>query len=123
LPHPQKGRSFLKQSDGSAGRAVHDKVWLFNSQLHLFSGKLKSGWDGPYIVVRSYDNGAVIILDPKNRQSFTPDGSAGRAGKQQSCSVRWRHALDVAGSGCAGAAKEGGDGTGRRWHLMLAKEL
>ncbi|MQL70488.1 hypothetical protein Taro_002799 [Colocasia esculenta] len=29
----------------------------------------------------------------------------------------------VAGSGCAGAAKEGGDGTWRRWHLMLAKEL
>ena len=26
------------------------KVWLFNSRLHLFPGKLRSRWDGPYIV-------------------------------------------------------------------------
>ncbi|MQL91528.1 hypothetical protein Taro_024146 [Colocasia esculenta] len=33
---------------------VHDKVWLFNSRLR---GKLKSRWDGPYIVVKACDNG------------------------------------------------------------------
>ncbi|MQM18277.1 hypothetical protein Taro_051265 [Colocasia esculenta] len=53
---------------------VHDKVWLFNSRLSVFSGKLKSRWDGPYTVVKAYDNGAVIILDPKTGQSFTVNG-------------------------------------------------
>ncbi|MQL83077.1 hypothetical protein Taro_015560 [Colocasia esculenta] len=53
---------------------VHDKVWLFHSRLRLFPGKLKSRWDGPYTVVKAYDNGAVIILDPKTGQSFTVNG-------------------------------------------------
>ena len=53
---------------------VHDKVWLFNSRLRLFPGKLKSRWDGPYMVVKVYDNGAVVILDPKTGQSSTVNG-------------------------------------------------
>ena len=27
---------------------VHDEVWLYNSLLKLFPGKLRSRWDGPY---------------------------------------------------------------------------
>ncbi|MQL69214.1 hypothetical protein Taro_001497 [Colocasia esculenta] len=53
---------------------VHDKVWLFNSRLRLFSGKLKSRQDGLYSVVKTCDNGAIMILDPKTGQSFTVKG-------------------------------------------------
>ncbi|MQL69484.1 hypothetical protein Taro_001779 [Colocasia esculenta] len=52
---------------------MQDKVWLFNSRLSLFSGKLKSRQDGLYSVVEACDNGA-IILDPKTRQSFIANG-------------------------------------------------
>lgn len=50
------------------------KVWLFNSRLRLFPGKLKSRWDGPFIVVKAFDHGAVKILDPNNGQTFTVNG-------------------------------------------------
>ena len=50
------------------------KVWLFNSRLKLFLGKLKSRWDGPFIVVKAFDHGVVKILDPKNGQTFTVNG-------------------------------------------------
>ena len=53
---------------------VHDKVWLFNSRLRLFPGKLKFLWDSPYTVLKACDNGAVVILDPKTGQSFTVNG-------------------------------------------------
>ncbi|MQM01324.1 hypothetical protein Taro_034079, partial [Colocasia esculenta] len=37
---------------------MHDKVWLFNSWLRLYSGKLKSQQDGLYSVVKACDNGS-----------------------------------------------------------------
>ena len=50
------------------------KVWLYSSRLKLFPGKLKSRWDGPYIVIHAMDNGAVKILDPKNGNTFVVNG-------------------------------------------------
>ena len=38
-----------------------DQVFLFNSRLRLFPGKLKSKWSGPYIVVSSTTFGAVTL--------------------------------------------------------------
>ncbi|CAA6674112.1 unnamed protein product [Spirodela intermedia] len=40
---------------------VGQKVWLYDSRLKLFSGKLKSKWKGPYVVEETYDHGAVMI--------------------------------------------------------------
>ena len=53
---------------------VHDKVWLYNSRLKLFLGKLGSRWDDPYEVLEAVDNGSVLILDPKIKNSFKVDG-------------------------------------------------
>ena len=53
---------------------VHDKVWLYNSRLKLFPGKLRSRWDGPYEVLETFDNGLVLILDPKIKNSFKVNG-------------------------------------------------
>ena len=52
-------------------KAYHDKfiarkmfelnqtVWLFNSRLRLFPGKLRSCWDGPFIVTQVFPHGAI----------------------------------------------------------------
>ena len=45
---------------------VNEKVWLYNSCLKLFPGKLHSRWDGPYVVMESFDNRSVLIFDPKS---------------------------------------------------------
>jgi hypothetical protein len=40
---------------------VGEWVFLFNSRLKLFSGKLRSRWTGPYRVQKIFDHGAVEI--------------------------------------------------------------
>ena len=50
------------------------KVLLYNSKLHLFSGKLKSRWTGPFIVKSVFSHGAVEINDTKNANDFKING-------------------------------------------------
>ena len=50
------------------------KVLLYNSRLHLFPGKLRSRWTGPYIVKFAFPYGAVEITDPKNGNIFKVNG-------------------------------------------------
>ncbi|KAL7617345.1 hypothetical protein Lser_V15G01168 [Lactuca serriola] len=38
------------------------KVLLFNSRLKLFPGKLKSRWDGPFLVKKVFPHGAIELL-------------------------------------------------------------
>jgi hypothetical protein len=39
-----------------------DKVLLFNSRVHLFGhGKLRSKWEGTYLVLHTTDHGAVTL--------------------------------------------------------------
>ena len=52
----------------------NEKVWLYNSRLKLFSSKLCSRWDGPYVIVESFDNGSVLISDPKSCKKFKVNG-------------------------------------------------
>ena len=40
---------------------VGDLVLLFNSRLHLFPGKLKSKWTGPYLVTQLFPHGAFEL--------------------------------------------------------------
>ena len=42
------------------------KVLLYNSRLHLFPGKLRSRWTGPFIVRIVYPHDAIEIENPKN---------------------------------------------------------
>ena len=50
------------------------KVLLFNSRLHLFPGKLRSRWSGPFIVHTVFPHGAIEIKDPKNDVTFKVNG-------------------------------------------------
>ena len=52
----------------------NQKVWLFNSQLKLFPGKLRSRWDGPFKVIQVFNHGAVEIQDPKTGNIFRVNG-------------------------------------------------
>ncbi|KAH7857345.1 hypothetical protein Vadar_011565 [Vaccinium darrowii] len=53
---------------------IGQKVLLYNSHIHLFPGKLRSRWDGPYLVVKVYPNGAVDCRDPKDSHIFKVNG-------------------------------------------------
>ena len=47
---------------------------LYNSRLHLFPGKLKSKWTGPFIVKNVYPYGIVDIENPKDGDIFKVNG-------------------------------------------------
>ena len=49
---------------------VGQKVLLYNSRVHLFLGKLRSRWSGPFIVKHVYPYGAFDIENPKNDNVF-----------------------------------------------------
>ena len=52
----------------------NQKVLLYSSRLHLFPGKLRSCWIGPFIVKVVYPYGAVEIENPDNGKSFKVNG-------------------------------------------------
>ena len=52
----------------------NQKAWLFNSRLRLFPGKLRSRWNGPYIVTQVFPHGAIEIQNPKNGETFKVNG-------------------------------------------------
>ena len=51
-----------------------DQVLLYDSKLHLFSGKLKSRWIGPFIVQQAYPNGSVDLLNLNDNRVFKVNG-------------------------------------------------
>ncbi|CAN6557661.1 unnamed protein product [Malus baccata var. baccata] len=50
------------------------KVLLFNSQLKLFPGKLKSRWTRPYLVTKIFPHGAVEISNEAQGNTFKVNG-------------------------------------------------
>ena len=53
---------------------VGEKVLLYNSRLHLFPGKLRSRWSGPFVVKKVYPYGAIDIENPRNGNIFKVNG-------------------------------------------------
>jgi len=54
---------------------VGQKILLYNSRLHLFPGKLRSRWSGPFIVKHVYPYGTCNIKNPKNDNVFMVNGN------------------------------------------------
>ena len=50
------------------------RVLLYNSKLHLFPGKLKSRWTGPFIIHEVHPNGVVEVFNPTGNQTFKVNG-------------------------------------------------
>jgi len=52
----------------------NQKVWLFNSKLKLFPSKLRSRWDGPFVVQQVFPSGTVQIMDPQDGRVLMVNG-------------------------------------------------
>ena len=52
----------------------NQKVPMYSSRLHMFPGKLRSRWTGPFIVKVVYPYGAVEIENPDNGKTFKVNG-------------------------------------------------
>ncbi|GKF51751.1 hypothetical protein Tco_0148218 [Tanacetum coccineum] len=52
---------------------IGDRVLLFNSRLKIFSGKLKSRWNGPFTITRVFPYGTVE-LSQVNGPNFKVNG-------------------------------------------------
>ena len=51
-----------------------DQVLLYDSKLHLFPGKLKSRWTGPFTIQEVYLNGSVDLFNSKDNGVFKVNG-------------------------------------------------
>ena len=49
---------------------VGQQVFLFNSRLKLFPGKLKSRWSGPFTVTKVFPHGGAEVTHPE-KGTFT----------------------------------------------------
>jgi hypothetical protein len=70
--------AFCKTCENCQKVDIGKKVLLYNSQLHLFSGKLRSRWSGPFIVKHEYPYGACDIVNPKNCNVFKSFSNLGQ---------------------------------------------
>nr|CAN83065.1 hypothetical protein VITISV_042241 [Vitis vinifera] len=50
------------------------KVLLYDSKLHIFPGKLKLRWIGPFTIQQVYSNGVVELFNSKSTGSFKVNG-------------------------------------------------
>ena len=72
--YKEKTKAFHDRHIRRRSFQIGDKVWLYNSRLKLFPGKLHSRWDGPYMVLEFFNDGAVLISDPKTGRQFKVNG-------------------------------------------------
>ena len=56
------------------GAVLGQRVLLYDSKLHLFPGKLKSRWTGPFIMHEVHPNGVVEIFNPTGNKTFKVNG-------------------------------------------------
>ena len=68
--YKEKTKAFHGRHIRRRSSQVNDKVWLNNSRLKLFPRKLRSRWDGPYVVLELFNDKAVLISDPKTSRQF-----------------------------------------------------
>ena len=50
------------------------RVLLYDSRLHIFLGKLKSRWIGPFIIHQVHPNGVVELLNSNSTNTFKVNG-------------------------------------------------
>ena len=50
------------------------RILLYDSKLHIFPGKLKSRWIGPFTIHHVHSNGVVELLNSNSTRSFKVNG-------------------------------------------------
>ena len=51
-----------------------EKALLYDSKLHIFQGKLRSRWNGPYVVKEVYPYGTMTIQNSRTGNEFKVNG-------------------------------------------------
>jgi len=62
--------AFCKTCENYQKVDIGQKVLLYNFQLHLFPGKLRSRWSGPFIEKHAFPYRVFDIENPKNDNDF-----------------------------------------------------
>ena len=70
----ERAKNFNDHQINRKDFAPGQKVLLYDSRLHLFLGKLRSRWTGPFVIVRVCSHGAIEIKDPTNDQVYKVNG-------------------------------------------------
>ena len=50
------------------------RVLLYDSKLHLFPGKLKSRWVGPFVIHQVHSHGVIELLNSNSAKTFKVNG-------------------------------------------------
>ncbi|RDX83816.1 putative mitochondrial protein, partial [Mucuna pruriens] len=72
--YKQKIKRFHDQQILRKEFRVGQKVLLFNSRLKLIAGKLRSRWDGPFVITNVFPHGAVQLKDEHSNSTFQVNG-------------------------------------------------
>ena len=72
--YKEKTKKWHDQKNLRREYKAREQVLLYNSELKLFPGKLKSRWSGPYTVVTSTPFGAAITLKVDSGSEFKVNG-------------------------------------------------
>ncbi|RDX76394.1 hypothetical protein CR513_43616, partial [Mucuna pruriens] len=72
--YKQKVKCFHDQQILRKEFQVDQKVLLFNSRLKLIVGKLRSRWDGPFVITNVFSYGAVELKNEHTNSTFQVNG-------------------------------------------------
>ncbi|XP_071739655.1 uncharacterized protein [Rutidosis leptorrhynchoides] len=72
--YKEKTKAFHDKKIVAREFTVGQKVWLFNSRVKLFGGKLKSKWGGLNVITKVTSYGAIEIQDPNGGKPFLVNG-------------------------------------------------
>ncbi|XP_038891667.1 uncharacterized protein LOC120081059 [Benincasa hispida] len=72
--YKEKKKRWHDQCISKKDLVVGQKVLLFNSRLHLFPGKLKFRWSGPFIIKTIFPYGAVELTREDGTNIFKVNG-------------------------------------------------
>ncbi|KAM1243007.1 hypothetical protein ACFX2G_035307 [Malus domestica] len=67
--YKEKTKAFHDKMIRNKTFSIGQKVLLFNYRLHLFPGKLRSKWIGPFVVSNVFPHGAVQIQSLKRNKN------------------------------------------------------
>ncbi|XP_027335268.1 uncharacterized protein LOC113849515 [Abrus precatorius] len=68
--YKERTKAFHDKLIGRKEFHIGDKVLLYNSRLKLMSGKLRSRWDGPFLVINIFPYDVVELQDMGSQRSF-----------------------------------------------------
>ncbi|RDX68485.1 Retrovirus-related Pol polyprotein, partial [Mucuna pruriens] len=72
--YKQKVKKFHDQNILRKDLHIGQKVLLFNSRLKLIAGKLRSRWDGPFVITDIFPHGAVQLKEEQTNRTFQVNG-------------------------------------------------